>query len=63
LRNNPYNPFSELDNIKKLKKEEAEKFLNSAAVQNLIPKKESIEQYRNRILNERYQKLLKGFTR
>ncbi|MHA2219131.1 MAG: hypothetical protein ACXACY_24700 [Candidatus Hodarchaeales archaeon] len=57
------NPFLKLNNIKNLDVKAALEFLDSPAVQKLIPKKKSIEQYRNRVLNERYQKLLKGFTK
>jgi hypothetical protein len=60
------NPFFGLGNIKDLDKNKALDFLNSPVVKNLEPVKqlkESIEQYRNKALNERYEKLLKGFIK
>ncbi len=62
------NLFIGLSNIKELnqdsaKREKALEFLDSKAVKDLKPIKESIQQYRNKILNERYEKLLKGFTK
>jgi hypothetical protein len=59
------NVFFKAKNINDLDKKEALKFLRKVDVEKLkkYVVKESIEQYRNRVLNERYQKLLKGFTK
>jgi HPt (histidine-containing phosphotransfer) domain-containing protein len=61
------NVFFKAKNINDLDNEEALKFLTKVEKNIEKLKKyvvpESIEQYRNRVLNERYQKLLKGFTK
>ena len=67
LANNPNNNIFSTKNIKDLNVKKTLKFLNSAGVKTFIKKqnttKESIEQYRNKVLNERYKKLVKGFTK
>ena len=59
------NVFFKTRYIKDLDKDKALEFLNNVNVEELKNHviKESIEQYRNKVLNERYEKLLKGFTK